>query len=392
MRVDELERELRAQRPETDRAFAARLDEWAEAGFPRDRGLGPGVGARAGALRRLWGRFSSTPPRRIALPVGAVATVAVIAGVVITNGDRIGDEGSSDSAAISSQPATDQVRGGTGGGSAGATSESAAPSAATPQPSASDEYNLSIPDAGAGAAAQQQADSGPAGVATGTDDRIVDATARLTLGADADEVQDVANGVVSVTDRYDGVVTDSQVSRDAGGARASFSLQIPFRNLDAALADLSGLADVVSRTEGTKDITAKAVRARKDLANTLDRIRAARVELIKADTREQRLVIKSQIESLQATADAQRTELNGVKREGRFATVDVAVTSNGGGGDDGGWSLGDALDDAGRVLEVIGGVALISLAALIPLGLVGALIAFAYTRGRRRARERALGA
>ena len=103
-------------------------------------------------------------------------------------------------------------------------------------------------------------------------------------------------------------------------------------------------------------------------------------------------MIKSQIESLQATADAQRTELNGVKREGRFATVDVAVTSNGGGGDDGGWSLGDALDDAGRVLEVIGGVALISLAALIPLGLVGALVAFAYTRGRRRARERALDA
>ena len=34
-------------------------------------------------------------------------------------------------------------------------------------------------------------------------------------------------------------------------------------------------------------------------------------------------MIKSQIESLLATADAQRTELNGVRREGRFATVDV---------------------------------------------------------------------
>ncbi len=388
MRVDELERELRAQRPETDRGFAARLDEWAEAGFPRDRGLGPAVGARAGALRRAWDRLTSTPPRRIALPVGAVATVAVIAGVVITNGDRIGDGGSGDTAPIGTQPATDEAR----GGGAGAAAEPAAPSPAESQPSASQEYDLSLPGAGGGSAAAQQPDSGPAGVATGTDDRLVDATARLTLGADADEVQDVANGVVSVTDRYDGVVADSQVSRDAGGARASFSLQIPFRNLDAALADLSGLADVVSRTEGTEDITARAVRARKDLANTLDRIRAARVELIRADTREQRLVIKSQIESLLATADAQRTELNGVRREGRFATVDVAVTSNAGGGDDGGWSLGDALDDAGRVLEVIGGVALISLAILVPLGLVGAVIAFAYARGRRRSRERALDA
>ena len=41
---------------------------------------------------------------------------------------------------------------------------------------------------------------------------------------------------------------------------------------------------------------------------------------------------------------------------------------------------------------MIGGVALISLAVLLPLGLVGALIAFAYARGRRRARERALDA
>ena len=48
MRVDELERELRAQRPETDRPSPRRLDEWAEAGFPRDRGLGPGS-ARAPA-------------------------------------------------------------------------------------------------------------------------------------------------------------------------------------------------------------------------------------------------------------------------------------------------------------------------------------------------------
>ena len=299
-------------------------------GFRATAASAPGSARAPAHCAELWDRFTATPPRRIALPVGAVATVAVIAGVVITNGDRIGGEGSGNSTAISSQPDTDQARGGSGGGSSGATAESAAPSAATPQPSASDEYNLSIPDAGTGAAAQQQADSGPAGVATGTDDRIVDATARLTLGADADEVQDVANGVVSVTDRYDGVVTDSQVSRDGGGARAVIlGSRSRSRNLDAALADLSGLADVVSRTEGTEDITAKAVRARKDLANTLDRIRAARVELIKADTRQQRLVIKSQIESLQATADAQRTELSGVKRKGRFATVDVAVTSNG---------------------------------------------------------------
>ena len=84
--------------------------------------------------------------------------------------------------------------------------------------------------------------SGGGGIARGAEDRIVDATARITLGADADEVQDVANGVVDVTDRYDGVVSTSEVTTDQGGARASFELEIPYKHLDAALADLSGSA------------------------------------------------------------------------------------------------------------------------------------------------------
>lgn len=385
MRVEDLERELRAQRPHVDGEFARRLDEWAEAGFPRDRGLGPAVAGRPNALRRFWDRVAATPPRRIALPVGALATVAVIAGVVITNGNDLNGAGSNSSAPLSTASPAEQATSGGAGSAAGAAPDSSAgedsiaPSAAAPSAESS----------------QAQSDSTFAAPATpargGGAERIVDATARLTLGADTDQVQDVANGVVDVTDRYGGVVADSQVSSDQSGARASFSLEIPYRNLDAALADLSDLADVISRTEGTEDITANAVRARKQLAATLDQIRAARVDLIKADTREQRLVLKSQIQSLEATADAQRNALSGVKRQGRFATVNVDVTSGASGADDdGGWSLGDALDDAGSVLEVIGGVLLVSLAVLIPLGLIAGLIAFALSRARRRSRERAL--
>ena len=62
------------------------------------------------------------------------------------------------------------------------------------------------------------------GIARGEDQRIVDATARISLGADADEVQDVANGVVEVTDRYDGVVLTSAgdlATRPAPAPRSS---------------------------------------------------------------------------------------------------------------------------------------------------------------------------
>ena len=80
MRVEDLERELRADRPEPDQEFTRKLDDWAAAGFPRGE-LDPraGAGKRAGggfpgAVRDLWERIASTPPRRIVAPVAAAAT------------------------------------------------------------------------------------------------------------------------------------------------------------------------------------------------------------------------------------------------------------------------------------------------------------------------------
>jgi hypothetical protein len=383
MRVEELERELRAERPGPSQDFARRLDEWAADGFPRDRGLGPRVAGRRGPLGRAWDRLTSTPPRRILLPAGAVATVVVVAGVALS---RPGDEPTS--LTVPAQPsgeAAQKPETTTAQETAPAPATGGAAGAVAPE---SDEQFAPPPPDGAFDLAEPPGRDGA--IARGEDDRIVDASARITLGADADQVQDVANEVVEVTDRYDGIVLDSEVTSDQAGARAAFELEIPFKHLDAALGDLSGLADVISRTEGGEDITAHAVRARRDLAQTLDRIRKARIAFIQADTREQRLVIKSQINSLKATAEAQLTELRGVKRQGRFATVDVEVTSNGPDSDDGNWGLDDAVDDAGDVLETIGGIALVSLAILLPLSLVATLIAFAISRGRRRSRDKAL--
>ena len=53
MRIEELEREVRAERAAPEPDFARRLDEWAAAGFPRDAGLGPRslVPRGAGAMR-----------------------------------------------------------------------------------------------------------------------------------------------------------------------------------------------------------------------------------------------------------------------------------------------------------------------------------------------------
>ncbi len=303
MTTEELERELRAMRSEPDPDFARRLDEWAAADFPANAGLGPRVGAQGragGSLRRVWERIAAVPPRRVLMPVGAVATVAVVAAVAISQG------GPESQNLTVSEPAGRQADQAAPEGFAAGSDDDGAAGAESAAPPA-DQLN-SVPATG------PTSDSD--GIARGDETRIVDATARLSLGTEASKVQDVSNQVVDVTDRYDGIVLDSRVTTDQGGARANFSLEIPYKQLDAALADLSGLADVISRTEGGEDITAKAVRAQRDLANTLEQVRKARIALIEADTREEKLVIQSQIDSLNATADAYRTELNGVQRQG----------------------------------------------------------------------------
>jgi hypothetical protein len=396
MRVEELERELRAERPEPGSDFARRLDEWAAAGFPRDRGLGPRTGGAGplAALERAWERLRSTSPRRALLPVGAAATFFVIAAVVVVEGSDENGTGLSAPSRQAEQPASSAAMEPAVGEGAGASAEKAVPdapgNAITLDDARSAGPDVSPFNANSAAAADAVLPPGSGNLARGTENRIIDASAQLRLGAAEDEVQDVANEVVAVTDRHRGIVLSSQVSSDRDGARASFTLEVPYRELDATLSDLSGLADVISRTEAGQDITAQAVRARKDLAATFERIRAARIDLIEADTHEERQIIRARINSLEASADAFEQQLAGVKRQGRFATVAVDVTSDGPAADDGAWSLGDALDDAGRVLEVMGGIALVALAVIVPVALVAAIAWLIAARARRTQRERAL--
>jgi hypothetical protein len=67
----------------------------------------------------------------------------------------------------------------------------------------------------------------------------------------------------------------------------------------------------------------------------------------------------------------------------------VTVTSDGPAADDG-WGLDDALDDAGDVLTALGGVALITLAIVVPVALVGVIAYWLVMSARRRGRDKSL--
>jgi hypothetical protein len=102
-------------------------------------------------------------------------------------------------------------------------------------------------------------------------------------------------------------------------------------------------------------------------------------------------VLKSQIRSLDAQADAYEAQANSVDRRARFASLSVNITSKGA-DSDGGWSLGDAVDDAGDVLRTVAGVGLVTLAVIAPVALIGAMAFWIVSATRRRGRERALDA
>ena len=101
--------------------------------------------------------------------------------------------------------------------------------------------------------------------------------------------------------------------------------------------------------------------------------------------------LKAQLRDADAAIGRDASALNGLHNQVSYSRVGVTIqaadvpvpVSHGGGG----FTLHRALRDAGHVLVVVAGVALIALAVLIPLGLVVGLVAWTWLAIRRRRRE-----
>jgi hypothetical protein len=117
------------------------------------------------------------------------------------------------------------------------------------------------------------------------------------------------------------------------------------------------------------------------------RLAAAATETARASRRaalrraEQRIVLR-------------KRDLAALNREVAYATVDLTITGTrrhtGPAAHGSSWTPGDALHDAGRVLEVSLGIALVVLAVCVPLGLLAGAAALAARLLVRRRRDHAL--
>jgi hypothetical protein len=338
--------DVRAQAPAMAPDFRARLDRRVERGFERP------LPRRRFQLR----------PLIPALGVGGCVVAAIVA-VVLTAGGGTDDSGSSGGGApaISRQSeSADSAKssGGAGAGSSSATSSS--PALAAP------------------AAPARQ--------------RRVERSTRLELTTT--DVQKAADGVVRATQAAGGFVQSSQIATGDGRSTASFVLRVPTSRLDDALARLSKLGHVKSLQQSAQDITGSYDSASARLAEARAERRGLLRALAKATTAQEISSLRARIADNRRELQRYQREFNAVRNRANYATVGVDVTGTkrkqtvapAGGS----WTPGDAAHDAVRVLEVSAGVALIALAVLAPVGLVGAAGGFAAIAVRRRRREAAL--
>jgi hypothetical protein len=350
--------ELRSLKPMLEPRFAAELDERAAAGFA-------GEGGRS-ALGRLGERLTAQPLRRIAPALAAAAMAVVVATVVVTElGSDSGTESVKQHDGALSTEAAPSAQGGA------APSESvlpAKPSTGTIEPLPPIDQDI----------------------APGAAKRHVERTATMTLSAAAGEVADVADGVVEVTDRYHGIVVSSSVqTTDDARSRATFDLRIPTTRLQAALADLSELAHVSSRNEGSLDITAPVISAKDRVADARAEIEGLLEQLANAGSTDESAALRERLRAARDELASVRAELRSLSQRADFTAVNVTVRGDGG-GDGGGWSLGDAAGDALSVLKTTAGIALVSLAVLVPLALLATLAWLGWGAVTKRRREAAL--
>lgn len=347
---------LADERPAIDPSFAQALDERVRARFADGRDTRP---AASGWLGRKWPWLAS----------GAVAAVAAAVLVVVIAGGGGG------------KPFTEDLRSAKGGSPPTATSAASSSAGAS-----------------AGSSASSSAGSAPVPHGPALAARKTIQSAQLALTTAADHVDDVSQEVFDVVGQQNGFVVRSSVTQTGGAdGSASFQLSVPSASLPETMSKLSRLtyARVSSRTDNTQDVNNQHRQATRRLADARALHTALLKQLGAATTTQQIDSLHARIRDAERAISRDESSLAALNHRIAYSSVSLTIAArprplgtpahHGGG-----FTPGRAARDAGHVLTVAAGVALIGLAVLIPVALVAALgwlIAGLVTHRRR---ERAL--
>jgi hypothetical protein len=228
-----------------------------------------------------------------------------------------------------------------------------------------------------------------------TGKRQIVQSAQLQLSTSPARIDDVAQQVFGVVASENGIVENSNVTATGNpNGNADFQLSVPSANLAQTLNALSALhgANVVSRSDATTDITGQVGGAGQRLAEARALRRSLLKQLAAATTTTQVDSIRIQLRDADASIASDLATLRKLQHQVAYSQVAVTIQASGAAGASNGssFTLGRAIHDAGRVLVIVAGGALIALAVLVPVGLVAVLLAWVGLAIRRHRREQVL--
>lgn len=419
---DTLLAELRELRPTPRPEFTAELDERAAAGFPRrdsraSTGRFATLTAHLPDLRGMTARQLLVPAVGLAITLFAVgiivAAIANSGGGQSSSAIALDEEATGGGAEATKEvlqadggvalPEAQELGGSCEAGTAGCNSHGKFDGNFFGESSKTEHGGKKAAEESAGAAEAESSGAGTATLPSVTSSparghRDIERSAAIVLGTKPGEVAGAASKVYAAVHAVNGVVLNSSVeSGRAGPTGASFSLLIPSRKLDDALASFSQIAEVRSRHDATNDITAPTVGVTEELRDSNASIEGLLKELGDVETEGERESVEARLREERRHHAAIRASLEHLHKRASMSEVSVQIVTNHGAGvvppskGDGGWSVGDALHDAGHILTVAAGVLLIALAILAPIGLIALLLWSANRFRVRRLRDRALG-
>jgi hypothetical protein len=359
---------LAAGRPELDETFASELDDRVAGRF----GSPPQVPSRRPGFA-----WPSLPVLSGAMAAGVAAVVAVVALGSGGSGGRTGLVTASPRGAASAAPSSHVPA---------ATSAATVTALSAPAPAPTTRPGVASA-VGSGVA-----------LSPAPNGRKIVQSAQLALTTGPSRVDDVSQEIFNVVGSVHGIVSRSNVTATGGpDGYAHFDLSLPSASLPDAMARLSRLryAAVASRTDNTQDVNGSFVSAGRRLADAQALRTALLRRLAGATTTNEISSLHVQIRDAENTIAQAQADLRSLNHRVNFSSVSVTVAasqpvpvthSHGSSG----FTLHRALHDAGRVLTVAAGVALITLAVLVPVALVGLLGWWIAATLRRRRREHAL--
>ena len=233
--------------------------------------------------------------------------------------------------------------------------------------------------------AQAAPDSGEPGassvVVADAADRSIVRTASVTV--EVVEVGPSAARVRAIASSLGGVVAQEDTAlSDAAEPRSWLLVRVPSDSLDAALARLSELGDVVQQGGSSDDVTGQVVDLQARIESQQASVERVRALLAEAESLGDVVTIEAELTRRQADLESLQAQAALLADQVALATVSVTLTEPGastGGFTDGlraGW---DAFADSARTLATGLGAALPFLAALAVIALPIAVL----LRGRR---------